>query len=201
MNEEYVYEERVSPNGDRLRIYYDCDSKYDPAEERVGTFAFDSATTHRWTLWDEVYEDDIERYECPDHWADAGIEMPLTCTDHHAFMSLPLFLADYGSNGNKLYIERENCARMEWNERQNGVIYCDDKKKLKEFGVKKKDLMNVLYEEAKQYKMYIEGEVYGFELTNSEGVHVESCWGYYGDDGIKQILAENEATEWKESDL
>ncbi len=37
---------------------------------------------------------------------------------------------------------------------------------------------------------YYNGEVYGFIVTSPEGEEIDSCWGYYGDSGIEDIISE-----------
>jgi len=87
----------------------------------------------------------------------------------------------------------------------------------KEFGkVTKQNIKKaekVLINEFETYKNYLEGNVYGFELwkieevkttrqypngkkkvfkTEEETELIDSCWGFFGDDGIKQIKEEND---------
>ncbi len=45
--------------------------------------------------------------------------------------------------------------------------------------------------EIAEFNAWAEGEVYGFIVENEDGEHLDSCWGFYGDDGRK--LAEDEA--------
>lgn len=37
---------------------------------------------------------------------------------------------------------------------------------------------------------YLSGEVYGFVSEDEEGEMIDSCWGFYGEDGIKEAIAE-----------
>lgn len=37
---------------------------------------------------------------------------------------------------------------------------------------------------------YLSGEVYGFVVEDEYEDHVDSCWGYYGNEGIEQAIAE-----------
>jgi hypothetical protein len=36
-------------------------------------------------------------------------------------------------------------------------------------------------EEVKTYDDYLTGRVYGYEVTDEDGDHLDSCWGFYGD--------------------
>lgn len=57
--------------------------------------------------------------------------------------------------------------------------------------------------EVKTLNTWISGEVYGFQIEDAEGEHIDSCWGFYGDDnnnnGIKDHINEKfyEALEIK----
>ena len=42
--------------------------------------------------------------------------------------------------------------------------------------------------EVKEYDYYLRGEVYGYELLNPEGDEIDSCWGYYGDESIQEVI-------------
>ena len=37
---------------------------------------------------------------------------------------------------------------------------------------------------------YLSGEVYGFVSEDEYGEQIDSCWGYYGEDGIKDAIVE-----------
>lgn len=51
-------------------------------------------------------------------------------------------------------------------------------------------LIQWLKGEVDSYDNYLTGEVYGFEIIDSEGESLDSCWGFNGDCGIKYALAE-----------
>lgn len=37
---------------------------------------------------------------------------------------------------------------------------------------------------------YLSGEIYGFVSEDEDGEMIDSCWGFYGDDGIKEAIVE-----------
>lgn len=45
---------------------------------------------------------------------------------------------------------------------------------------------------APAYDQYLRGEVYGFQVTpiDDGGEIIDSCWGYFGKDGLEQIESE-----------
>lgn len=40
------------------------------------------------------------------------------------------------------------------------------------------------------YRAYVEGDVYGFVVTDEEGEEIDSCWGYYGDKDVDEQTKE-----------
>ena len=100
-----------------------------------------------------------------------------------------------------------NCR---WDSSQIGFIFCS-KEDIKKEGITKKQAEKNLIEEVKTYSQYLEGDVYGFnliekikvkvkkeypnkEITETEEIEekdLDSCWGYFGEEGIKQIKEEN----------
>ena len=41
--------------------------------------------------------------------------------------------------------------------------------------------------EIETFDDYLRGNVYGYEITDESGVLLDSCWGYYGDSGLRDI--------------
>lgn len=44
-----------------------------------------------------------------------------------------------------------------------------------------------------EWNMYLSGDVYGVKLLDPEGDEVDACWGYYGEEGVKEAIAERKA--------
>ena len=42
-------------------------------------------------------------------------------------------------------------------------------------------IIKYLESEVKVYDDFLAGNVWGYVVEDSEGEHIESCWGYYGD--------------------
>jgi hypothetical protein len=62
---------------------------------------------------------------------------------------------------------------------------------------RRESILKWLRGEVETYSAYMSGEVYGFQITENadpddpeRGDIIDSCWGYYGDDGIKAIREE-----------
>lgn len=89
-----------------------------------------------------------------------------------------------------------------WDSGWFGMVAVDIEKVKKEYGWKvltqshRRKIEGYLQGEIDTYDQYLRGDVYGFQVTPAEDDTdiIESCWGYYGDDGLKQIEAECRAT-------
>lgn len=48
--------------------------------------------------------------------------------------------------------------------------------------------------EVKTFDQYLRGEIYGFIIETVDGEHLDSCWGFYGEDpeenGMKDHIEE-----------
>ena len=72
-----------------------------------------------------------------------------------------------------------------WDSGQVGYIYVTKKDVRQEFSTKRvsqklsNEIENILTSEIKTFSQYIEGEVYGFEISDSNGNLLDSCFGFY----------------------
>ena len=48
----------------------------------------------------------------------------------------------------------------------------------------------ILESEIETWDTYLRGDVYGFVAEDPEGEQIDSCWGFYGDEGIKSATEE-----------
>ena len=121
--------------------------------------------------------------------------------EYKAINLMPLYLFDH--SGLSISTTPFNCN---WDSGQIGFIYTT-KERIKELGIEKKYIKENLSAEVKIYNDYLEGSVYGFELvknvkvtikktysknrieenTTTEEEDLDYCWGFYGEEGIKQI--------------
>jgi hypothetical protein len=67
----------------------------------------------------------------------------------------------------------------------------------KELGVEPEDFEKVIKQEIAVYNKYVNGEVYGFTLYDEAGEVLDSCWGFYDIEDIRDALP----SEWKDEDL
>lgn len=83
-----------------------------------------------------------------------------------------------------------------WDSGQVGYFLVSKDKVKKEYGVKriskqlKEKVEKILTSEVETWDQYYCGEVYGFRVLDSDGIELDSCWGFYGDEGIEQAIVE-----------
>lgn len=100
---------------------------------------------------------------------------------------LPVYVIDH--SGIALSDKPFGCP---WDSWQAGCLYMTEKTLLAEYGQNtpetREKAKNYLRGELQEYAAYVAGEVYGYTITReSDGELIDSCWGFYGDDGIDYI--------------
>ena len=129
---------------------------------------------------------DKHNYKHQDYSGWAEMEKAITKNESPAII-LPLYLYDHG--GITISTSPFGC---QWDSGQIGFIFVSKEKLRKEYGVKrvtKKEIEKAekcLIGEVKTYDDYLTGNVYGYKVIDSEGNEEDSCWGYYGEDSIKE---------------
>lgn len=114
---------------------------------------------------DEIEPEHLERY-----------------IDKH-FYVLPLYLLDH--SGLSMSTGSFNDS---WDSGQVGWIYMSKDKAAKE-GIK--DPLALLRSEVNEFDQYLTGDVWGYEITDDGGHHLDSCWGFYGFDHCKEEATES----------
>ena len=100
---------------------------------------------------------------------------------------LPLYLYDH--SGITISTSPFSCH---WDSGQIGFVFVSKEKLKKEYGVKRitneviERATKILLAEVKTYDQYLTGEVYGYKVIDEKGNEEDSCWGYYGEDSIKE---------------
>lgn len=99
---------------------------------------------------------------------------------------LPVYMYDH--SGITINTTGFSCG---WDSGQVGFIFTTQKK-LDEMGTTIKNdeswpefverLESYLVSEVKTMDQYLTGDVYGFIVKDQDGEHVDSCWGFFGDD-------------------
>ena len=76
-----------------------------------------------------------------------------------------------------------------WDSGQSGFVYCTREKALAEWGNTpdyEANAIRVLSGEVETFDEYLQGDVYGYTITDAHGDIVDSCWGFYGIEFAKE---------------
>lgn len=105
------------------------------------------------------------------------------------FIALPVY--SYIHSGVTISTGSFGCP---WDSGQSGVIYVSKEKVREDYGVKRispkllTNVLEILEGEIETFDQYLTGEVYGFQVEGD--VCDDSCWGYFGDEGMKYMIDE-----------
>lgn len=110
------------------------------------------------------------------------------------------FLRCYEHSGYAFHLDRNTQHTNDWDTRYVGIYAVSKDDVIKCYGgkivtQKKRELaMQVLAGEIDTYGDYANGNVYGWRVNTPEG---DSCWGYYGDEGIEAAIEEGKGSiDW-----
>lgn len=175
--------EQTEYRGHHIRIYYDSDPESPRDWDNLGTFY----TAHRNYKPEEDFN---KHFECSEVFASEGV----FCKSFlKKYIALPLYLYDHSglaiSSGPFL---------CKWDSCLIGMVATSIEKVKREYGWKilsrarRKRIEQCLQQEIVTYNEYLHGEVYGYQITpiDNEEYIIESCWGFYGDDGLSFIREE-----------
>ena len=165
-------------NGHSIEIYQD-EFPYDPRTE--------NDNFGKMVCWHSHYElGDKHNFDSPE-----DAQEHIKTTDA---IVLPLFL--YNHSGLTMNTSGFSCL---WDSGQVGYIYVERSEILKEYGgkrvgkSKRKKAISLLESEVREYSLYLQGCVYGFTVTGTDGEVTDSCGGYITDNIERDILAEVQA--------
>lgn len=129
---------------------------------------------------------DEHSYNSDDYNSWDDIEKQLI-KDYKNDIILPIYMYDH--SGQTINTTGFSCR---WDSGQIGFIILDRAQLLKTHGVKriskdfKQKLFDYLIDEVSTYDKYMTGDVWGYVITDEEGICVSSCGGYYGRDDVEQ---------------
>lgn len=102
---------------------------------------------------------------------------------------LPLYLFDHSGITMSTDSSRfRACDSAGWDWGQVGFIYATREDILKSWMKERLTLrlraraVALLEAEVHTYDQYLQGDVHGYVIEDDEGNHVDSCWGYFGED-------------------
>src|SRR5262245_42634018 len=97
---------------------------------------------------------------------------------------LPVFMYEHG--GIALSVGRGGQFSDPWDSGQLGWIYVEREKLLREYSVKRlskqiiEKATTVLTSEIEEYSKFVEGQCYGYVVSDDDGETLDSCWGFVG---------------------
>lgn len=145
--------------------YWECDGPHE--KDNMIDQAVDQAPIENLTIDDvcELLEDEL-------------VMLPVSIYDH---------------SGVSIWLGSPNCM---WDSGYVGFMYLTKEDALKELGNCteenwKERAIECMEAEMKVYNCYISGDVYGFVIEDEEENEIDSCWGFYGDESVKDQNIEN----------
>ena len=92
-------------------------------------------------------------------------------------------LSAYIHSGVRLYLEDYKVCQ--WDSCQVGLVFV-----AKEEWKTRKSAEKTAESYLKTWNDYLSGQVYGFRVLDKDEEEIGSCWGFYGDEGIKDAIKE-----------
>jgi hypothetical protein len=184
MNDEYLIE-KEEYKGYVIKLIQDTDGM-NPRDKD-----FDEGIISKMVCFHKRYDlGDENEHKSNDFNGWDDIEQHLI-KEHDAFIILPLYLYDHSGITMRTYSFNDR-----WDSGQVGFIYISEEKVRKEYSAKHitktliEKITKYLESEVSTYNNYLTGNVCGFIVEDEEGENLDSCWGFYGDDGRKEAMSE-----------
>lgn len=173
--------EQTEYRGHHIRIYYDSTQESPRDWDNLGTFY----TAHR----NHKPEEDFNKhFEYSEVFASEGVFCKCFLKK---YIALPIYLYDHSG-----YAISSVPFSCKWDSCLFGMVATSIEKVKREYGWKiltsarRKSIEQCLQQEIDTYNKYLQGEVYGYQIVDNEEDVIESCWGFYGDDGLDEIREE-----------
>lgn len=130
---------------------------------------------------------DSHNYKSGDYNGWDGLSMAIK-KDYDVAVILPLYLYDH--SGITISTSAFSCP---WDSGQVGFVFVTKEDIRNNYGIKRvtkkliEEVEKIIISEIETYDDYLRGNVYGFILEDNEGNQIDSCFGFYGDDSIKDL--------------
>lgn len=164
-------------DGNVLEVYQDSDPSSPREWDNLGIMYI---THKRYSFGDTDVPIPADQFESWDE-VEYYIESTL-----RALVCVPIYMYDH--SGITINTTGFSCN---WDSGQVGFIYTTAKR-IAEMGVNQKNdeewedfllrIKEYLVGEVETMDQYVTGNVYGFQVKDAEGEHIDSCWGFYGSD-------------------
>lgn len=131
---------------------------------------------------------DIDNYRDEHEYNEMPKEELYRLIEEKGTLISPLYLYDH--SGITISMGGFSCP---WDSGQVGWIYVTKETIENEWGNGPDayhKAMNCMKSEVETYDDYLTGNVWGWRIGSENDDNIESCWGYYGSEGIKEAIAE-----------
>lgn len=112
------------------------------------------------------------------------------------FIWLPIYYYEHG--GLSVSTRRDYPYNDKWDGGLFGIIAVEKERVRKDWGWKaitkkrREQILRCLEGEIEIFDSYCKGDVYGFVVEDEDGEQIDSCYGYYGDEGMKDAIFDAE---------
>ena len=169
--------QRIEHSGYTVRIVQDDDPPSPREWDNLGTILY---TSGHYELGDKrVSADEID-----------------AVTQRDDVIWIPVYAFIHGSIALSASASICTCP---WDSGQCGIIYTDVETAKQEFGehYSEERVREALAGEIESFGQYLAGDVYGY-IVEADGEQVDSCWGFYGQEGIEDAISQGiSAAEWE----
>ena len=167
--------EQITFKNHTIKIFQDEDARSPREDDNIGKMV---CFHRRYELGDK-HNYDSSDFE---NWQQLS---SLLEVEENAVIVLPIYMYDRSgitiSTGSFRGIDPGG-----WDSGMIGFIYCTQKDLDENFDGDVDRAEAHLKAEIKEYDDYLRGNVYGFEIENSKGDFIDSCWGFYGDGAMEE---------------
>jgi len=180
--------ETIEYKGYKIETFYEEGGGFNPRQDdNLGTMA---CFHNRYTLGD----DEIG-FSCDDF--DGWDEMEKHIKNKlGVVVCLPLYMYDHSQQSISIDSFIGKAHHAEWDSGRIGFIYATKKDIRENWMIKNvtkkllKHTESILKAEVNTYDQYIQGNVYRYNVEDSEGNHVDSCGGFIGEDYYDDMVEE-----------
>jgi len=179
--------QQIEHGGHLINVYVDDDARNPREDSNLGTMY----TSHRHYCAEKELKDHFDMDEVfKSRWEFSERFL-------REYVALPVYMYDHG--GQTVSTRPFSCP---WDSGLYGIIAVPVAKVKAEYGwrtltaKRRQTVEEYLRSEVKEFDNYLTGQVYGYQITRVDGDGddiIESCWGYYGADGLSKMEAECKA--------
>lgn len=175
-------------NGDKLEIVHDSCAESPREWDNLSTILAGGNYSHL---------GDKHEFDLPNTNLQADLEYLMS----HKDVAHVQLIFGYSHSGLTISLTPYSCR---WDSGVFGFLVITKAAIRKEYGIKRVSkqalakAIEVAEAEVKVLDQYVSGEVYGFQIEDKNGEHIDSCYGFYGSDIKTNGIIEHIDEEWEE---